>query len=64
MQLDKFSTRVLSEGYTTGIDDEKQIDSLDTPIDKDLLKSLFRELKKSGLDIPFAVDKGKKTKLY
>lgn len=56
MPLDKFSTKVLSEGYTTGIEDEKQIDSLDTPIDKDLLKSLFRELKKSGLDIPFAVD--------
>jgi len=60
MPLDKFSTKVLSEGYTTGIEDEKQIDGLDTPIDKDLLKSLFRELKKSGLDIPFAVDKGKK----
>ena len=60
MPLDKFSTKVLSEGYTTGIEDENQIDSLDTPINKDLLKSLFRELKQSGLDIPFAVDSGKK----
>lgn len=59
MPLEKFSRTILSEGFTTGIDDEKQIDNLDTPIDKDLLKSLFRELKKS-IDTPFAVDTGKK----
>jgi len=49
----------LNEAFTTGIENEDQIDSLDVNIDKDLLKSLFRELKSSGVQIPFAVDKDK-----
>lgn len=52
-------TEFLNEAFTTGIETEDQIDSLDTNIDKDLLKSLFRELQKSGVKIPFAVDKDK-----
>lgn len=58
--IDNFLTRVkdvesLQEGYTLGIESEDQIDSLDTTIDKELLKSLYREVKKT-VDIPFAVD--------
>lgn len=57
--MESFRNYNLNEAFTTGIENEDQIDGLDVNIDKDLLKSLFRELKSSGVQIPFAVDRDK-----